>query len=747
MIAKSGLFRPWHVSIYRLVSRIGRKATSLYRNSSARRIDSESPTFLYSEHEVNDAITRSYLSDWPAGTTGINTECELLFAIRSLEHRFDLLGSGPVCVRYGMKCNGLEGIGYEATADVTPDKEGRWLKGRINASNLPYSQQVWRLVETSYEPIDWQLDFKSGYRWSENTWYKDIRFGHKEGIDIKVPWELARMQHLLHLALAPSAMIQSQNSEPDVNRYAKEFRNQILDFIATNPPRYGVNWVCTMDVAIRAANWLLAYDLFLSRQVKFDRAFRSVFTQSIKEHGRHIVDHLEWLDELHANHYLANIAGLAFIASYLERTPETDVWLALSVQELIAEVAHQFGNDGANFEASVCYHRLSAEMVLFATALLSNLPENKLNALAACDPKKLRARRPLNSSPIPLYPTPGGARQTPFPPWYWEKVEKMAEFTMHLSKPDWSVAQIGDNDSGRFFKVGSMRVVTTNDSCHPDGASEATTSNLEEIDLDHRHLVSGINAFFERRDFLEFAPPDRSAWLASKLSGGLKVMSYRGANEKSSAQNIRIGTNELWLNLVDRCLGQPKGSQSAIIFAAGGDDLRAGLDMYGYPDFGAYVFRGPRLFLAVRCGSIGQSGIGGHAHLDQLAIELVIDGRTLIADPGTYLYTPLPERRNAYRSARAHFVPRIRGQEPGDVTGNLFRLDSGTEGECLYFGPRGFAGRHFGYGAAVYRLVAIEADRIVVQDFAESGAVLEDPTPEPLPFSPGYGRQCRPVLD
>lgn len=743
MIAKAGLIRAWYVSIYRLASRIGRKARSLYRNSAARRIDSESPTFLYSEHEVNDEITRSHLSDSPAGSTGIDTECELLLAIRSLEHRFDLLGSGPVCVRYGMKCNGLEGISYEATANVTPDKEGKWLKGRINASNLPYSQQVWRLVEKSYVPIDWQLDFKSGYRWSENTWYKDIRFGHKEGIDVKVPWELARMQHLLHLALASTATNQRQDETPDTNRYAKEFRNQVLDFIATNPPRYGVNWVCTMDVAIRAANWLLAYDLFLSSQVKFDRAFRSVFTQSIKEHGRHIVGHLEWLEELHANHYLANIAGLAFIASYLERTPETDAWLVLSVQELIAEVAHQFGNDGANFEASICYHRLSAEMVLFVTALLSGLPENRLNALAAYDPTKLRARRSLNSSPIRLYPVPGGVRQTPFPPWYWEKVEKMAEFTMHLSKPDWSVAQFGDNDSGRLFKIGSMRVVTTNDGGHSDDASEATTSNLEEVDLDHRHLVSGINAFFERRDFLEFAPADRSAWLVSKLSSGLKVMSYRGSEGKSSAQNIRIGTDDLWLKLVDRCPSQPNGSQSITIFAAEGGDLRAGLDMCGYPDFGAYVFRSPRLFLAVRCGNLGQCGIGGHAHLDQLTMELVIDGRALIRDPGTYLYTPLPQRRNAYRSARAHFVPRLPGREPGDLSRNLFRIDNAGEGECIYFGLRGFAGRHFGYGEAVYRLVAIESGQIVVRDFTESGSALEDPAPEPLPFSPGYGKQCR----
>ena len=53
-----------------------------------------------------------------------------------------------------------------------------------------------------YEPIDWQVDFKSGYRWSEKTYYKFIKYGHKLGVDIKVPWELSRMQYLIQLALA-----------------------------------------------------------------------------------------------------------------------------------------------------------------------------------------------------------------------------------------------------------------------------------------------------------------------------------------------------------------------------------------------------------------------------------------------------------------------------------------------------------------------------------------------------------------
>ena len=97
----------------------------------------------------------------------------------------------------------------------------------------------------------------------------------------------------------------------------------------------GVNWVCTMDVAIRAANWLIAYDLFFSSGAKFDAPFNRLFTRSIYEHGQHIVNNLEWSTTARTNHYLANIVGLIFISCYLSNTPETSIWLAFSIQEFI----------------------------------------------------------------------------------------------------------------------------------------------------------------------------------------------------------------------------------------------------------------------------------------------------------------------------------------------------------------------------------------------------------------------------
>ena len=103
----------------------------------------------------------------------------------------------------------------------------------------------------SYVPIDWHVDFKSGYRGNPKIYYKDIKYGHKVGVDVKVPWELSRFQHLTTLGEAYFL----SNDE----KYVKEFVNQITDWIENNPPKFGVNWTCTVDVAIRACSRLLGW--------------------------------------------------------------------------------------------------------------------------------------------------------------------------------------------------------------------------------------------------------------------------------------------------------------------------------------------------------------------------------------------------------------------------------------------------------------------------------------------------------
>ncbi|OAD19831.1 Heparinase II/III family protein, partial [Candidatus Thiomargarita nelsonii] len=476
-----------------------------------------------------------------------------------LQHRFDLLGSGWVQVKHGMSCRGLEGYRYEM-GNSTPT---------VNAANLAESKRILALIDNDYTLIDWHLDFKSGYRWSEATWYQDITYGHKLGVDVKVPWELARMQHLPQLAFQYALTDKDQI-------YPREFRNQVLDFMATNPPRFGVNWCCTMDVGIRVANWLVAYDLFCAYGAEFDETFLKLFKRSVYEHGRHIINNLEWYPDLRSNHYLSDIIGLLYVAAYLPATSEVDAWLAFAVDEVIKEVKTQFHPDGSNFEASTSYHRLSGELVIYATLLILSLPKSL--------PK--------------------------FPDWYIKRLQKIAEFTMDITRPDGLIPQIGDNDSGRFLKLFPVYKKLT--------VAEAKARYLYwmEEGLDHRHLVAAINALFEREDLTKFAGT------ASIESNVLKP--------KQSFKVLKRQENH-------------------------------------YPDFGLFIYKTQRIYLIVRCGSVGQNGNGGHAHNDQLSFELCVDGVPFIVDPGTYIYTPLPKRRNAFRATASHNTLIVEGKEQNQL--------------------------------------------------------------------------------
>ena len=707
--------------LWRILNRLRRELLSLFawgRNCIF-------PTFIDVQSRVIASrfsfLDQAFLSRLESSFPGFD---HVLFkqAEQALAHRFDLLGSGLVHVEHGMVCNGLNGVVYEMSTPVVSDVRGGWLQGRINRANIVQARRIWSCIDQGYRPIDWQLDFKSGYRWREDTWHQRIRFAHLKGVDIKVPWELARLQHLPTLALAAHSANPEEHGFRRAEVYVAEFRNQVLDFIATNPPGFGVNWSCAMDVAIRAANMLVARDIVLASGASLDTEFEAAFFASVLAHGRHILNNLEWSPRFRGNHYLANIVGLLFVAVYLPCTPETDDWLAFAVHELIAEVDYQFHEDGSNFEASVCYHRLSSEMVLWAFALLVGLPAEKQKVLAFERRVSVRGRSTQQLACREMINVPGTDLVSPLPEWCWVRLARMAEFTRAMTRPDHLVAQIGDNDSGRFITLASGEQLR----CANDPLALGWS-------LDHKALVAAIESLCGYHS----AFPDPYAEIVSAFA---QVDSQRSLMKEYRLSDVsRIGDEMLWADINQRMENATAENRWRCEYPASCPGLIDGVELSAFTGMGCYVMRSPRLYLVVRCGEIGLAGLGAHAHCDQLAIELAIDGVDHARDPGTMIYTALPELRNAYRSVKAHHAPRVGGREPANLQLGPFDLRGAAQGECLYFGPLGFIGRHKGYGEWIYRIVVLDNARIVIHDFTESTLQLCDPTPTALPFSSGYG--------
>jgi len=268
------------------------------------------------------------------------------------------------------------------------------------------------------------------------------------GADIKIPWELGRMQHLVQLAICCKLASNNQGFLKS-ELYFAEFKNQIVDFIGSNPPRFGVQWMNTMEVGIRAVNWLAAYDLFNSLGYKFEGLHLRYFIDSIYEHLVHILSNLEWSSGMRGNHYLANIMAVLVISAYMPVSSESSKYLAFGIQELISEVMYQFNSDGSNFEASTSYHGFSLEMVLVAYTIIKQLNPEQIYGLKDFSNDNWNFSRRLKKVDEQQFKV---NQEIIFPDQFYDRHKRAFTFSCNLMSSCCIGPAIGDDDSGFILK-------------------------------------------------------------------------------------------------------------------------------------------------------------------------------------------------------------------------------------------------------------------------------------------------------
>jgi hypothetical protein len=261
------------------------------------------------------------------------------------------------------------------------------------------------------DPIDWHWDPVSGYRWPK-AFYGEIKSANQQdaGYDVKLPWELSRMQHLPTLGKA----YRLTHNE----RYAKEIVSQLLHWMDDNPCSIGVNWTCPMDIAIRIVNILWAY-LFIADAAVVSPEVRSRLAHACFQHAQFIVFHLEYSMRedgvlANSNHYLADIVGLLHLGLLCPLLPMAATWQQIGVTALVEEMECQVYPDGGDFESSLPYHRLVLEFFT-AGALLCR------------------------------------ANGVMLPAAFWERLERMFALVLQVMRPDGRLPQVGDADDGRLF--------------------------------------------------------------------------------------------------------------------------------------------------------------------------------------------------------------------------------------------------------------------------------------------------------
>lgn len=270
--------------------------------------------------------------------------------------------------------------------------------------------------------LPWQEDFKTrdnkkiGFNASQNkliscgtTFYRDIKL-HQEHhfplnsycCDVKIPWELSRMQQTF--ILGEAYRISGKHT------YSKTWCHQVNNWLEKNPFLLGVNWICPMDVAIRAINLVWGIHFFKD-DPKTPLAFWEKLICSLYDHTRYLESNWEFSDKPN-NHYLSDLVGYFYLTSLFSGMPSFKKKQEWAHGKLTKEFAKQIQPDGTSYEGSTHYHKLVTELYLHFL-LLSN-----------------------------AFNFPGAEQQS-------NTFKSMTTFLQDCSIGNNYLVQIGDNDSGK----------------------------------------------------------------------------------------------------------------------------------------------------------------------------------------------------------------------------------------------------------------------------------------------------------
>lgn len=251
---------------------------------------------------------------------------------------------------------------------------------------------------------NWHFDPLSEKHSPQVHWTKINEVSSEKTGDKKIIWELNRHQYFLTLGQA--YLITGDEV------YAETFDAHLTDWFENNPPKKGVNWLSSLELAFRSMSWIRAF-YFFSESDSFRRSTRDLMLKFIALQARHIEKFLSTYFSPNT-HLTGEALGLYLIGSFLAETTETKRWRQKGYRILIEALDFQIRPDGVYCEQSSHYCRYTADFYLFLFSLRRHL---NLSVDAAAE----------------------------------EKIEKLCEFLMYTTEPNGETPLFGDEDGGKFL--------------------------------------------------------------------------------------------------------------------------------------------------------------------------------------------------------------------------------------------------------------------------------------------------------
>jgi hypothetical protein len=229
---------------------------------------------------------------------------------------------------------------------------------------------VFSSVVEHREGIDWHLEPGSGRR-APLRFYRDIDTLDPAVVgDVKQIWEINRCNFLVTLGRAYAATGRRE--------FYEAWKRIVTSWIDANPHNMGVNWESSLELSIRAINWLWSAVLF-SAELREDPGMRGRFMQSLYLHGRHIERHISYYFSPNT-HLTGEALGLLYIGTAYPGLSCVGRWVKTAEEILEKELRQQILPDGGYFEMTTWYHKYTIDFYL-SYLLLSSRPGDEIRSI------------------------------------------------------------------------------------------------------------------------------------------------------------------------------------------------------------------------------------------------------------------------------------------------------------------------------------------------------------------------------
>jgi len=256
------------------------------------------------------------------------------------------------------------------------------------------------------EKVDWHLEPISGKRtplvhWSQLNYLDATIAGDK-----KITWELNRHQYFLTLGQAYWFT--------DDEKYAEVFVSHVVSWMDQNPPKLGINWASSLEIAFRSISWLWALQFFKdSPSLSADLLLRIL--KFLYLNALHLETYLSTYFSPNT-HLTGEALGLFYLGLLLPEFRDAERWRDLGLEILVSQLPRHVKPDGVYFEQSSYYHRYTTDFYIHLAILLR---ANKITPPDELEPK----------------------------------LKLLLDHLMYITRPDGTTPLFGDDDGGRLVML------------------------------------------------------------------------------------------------------------------------------------------------------------------------------------------------------------------------------------------------------------------------------------------------------